>query len=291
MSVFQATGKSYDSRGRRILHEPDSSSNQSGDLYVIGDEFTDNSVRLAIRDHNGINQAKVEDRQAGVWNSSPFEVGEDSMFLGTNISLSSLGTSLKLNRQDGQSSTIYLDIPLADEGSKDPRAIVAEPRINRFVAQPDFSTEVLSTDFSIFRITEFQGYVYTMYFKTGSVAAVDEVTIRIYAGTSVSDPLIYEKNYPANLFPANIEVVLEDDIDLGTFVGDQVFMTISSSVAFSMLGDPLEELWFAADFQGYEYTEVITVTKGTDKFLIDNLGYLMADNLGNAMLSTQRITD
>jgi len=275
----------------RGLSVNQSVSNSTSFLYIKGDESTDDSLRFATR-IIGVNvKAKIERRKNGVWNTGEMEFGEDSIFLGTNVSLSTVGASLKINSIDGTVGAIPLDIPFSDAGTKEPRALRAQTRVNRVVVQPVFTTEVVSTQFLRGVTTTFQGFIHAVYLKVGDAAALDEVTVRVFSGSTTSGNLIHEHLYAASVFAANTEVVLTDNIDLGTFVGDEVLLEVSSPVAFGLLGNASSVFWLAVDFQSYQYEEIISAVEGTSKFLIDNIGQVIADIVGNVMLNTTRIID
>lgn len=262
--------------------------NTLGGVIISGNEIDNGSVRLVTRTVGNTVKAKLEVRDDQVWNGGEMEVGESSVFLGPNMSLSALGTSLELNSLSGNIRSISLDIPISDEGTEAPRTIRAEAVAIRVIGQSITSLDQAATEFRIPVNTEFQGFVLKIYFKVGSVRAEEDVTMRVYAGTEeIAENLIHERTYPASRFPANTEVILEDSIDLGTFVDDDVLGILDSSVAFSLLGDPDSTVWFAVDIQEYVYEEVISTPTGTDKFLVNTVASFLATKSGDLLLGTR----
>jgi len=85
MSVFAADGKTYDQRGRLLIHSHANLENQADTIYLKGDEFIDGSVRLAIDILT--NAATVEQRVDGVFISGDFQISRQNV-LTENLVLS-----------------------------------------------------------------------------------------------------------------------------------------------------------------------------------------------------------
>ena len=255
-------------------------------VYARGDESTDGSIRFSFSSED---DCQIERRRDGVWNTTELELGEDSLLLGPNLSISALGSSVKFSSVDGDREAVPLDIPITTSGTSEPRAINAAPRFDRIVVQPVFTNELTTALIELPVTTAFQGFVYTIYLKIGSTAPTDSVTLTVSSGLTAGGKTFYNRTYPASDFAANTEVVLEGPIDFGTFVGDEILLTISSGTAFSLLTNSSDIIWFAVDFQIYTYEEVISIPTGTNKFLSDSGGAIIVNNIGNLILNAEDI--
>jgi len=261
--------------------------NPAGQLYLNGSDKVDGGVRFVVvrRGKSGKIRGKLETNADRVWNAGQMEMGQGSLFLGPNVSVRALGASVEFRSLDGDVRSLPLDIPISDAGTTTPRVIRVGQRFNRIPGQVDFSVDTVSTEHLRPATTLAQGFVLNLYLKVGAVAPTEEVSVIVTLGLVAGGEIIHEQFYPASRFPANTEVQLEDTIDLGTFVGDEVLATISSASAFSLLGDVSARPWVAVDIQFYQYEEAISTPTGTDKILVDVNGAVMTDYLGNVMLS------
>jgi len=290
MSVHESDERSYDDHGWRLLHTHNNRLGR-GQNYIIGDEETNGSVRFITRFTGNKIRAKVETRNDDVWNAGRMETGPNTMFLGQNVSIGALGASLEIRSVDESIRSIPLDIPIEDSGTSVPRVLRAFQRLDREIGQTDFSVDTTDTQFLQPTTTSFQGFIFAIYLKVGAVAATSEVMLQVTTGLTPGGDLIYEQFYPASDFPANTEVKLVDNLDLGTFVGEELLLTISSDTAFGLLGNSTPEPWFAVDIQAYLYEESISSPTGTDKFLVHRTtGNIMSDVTGNIMLNDRSRT-
>lgn len=279
MSVHQAGGASYDSRGRLLRHTHDSVARRVNPevevlpaVYIVGDADTDGSIRMVFQTDN---RTHLESRVTGVWNSTELELSDNSLLLGHNFAISAVGDSLQTKSVEGNKAFLGLDIPFADVGTEHPRTPIANSLITRFVIQPIFSTEVTAISHTRqIDVQTFAGFGFFVYLKVGATAATDDVKLVFTDGLIPGGPLLFERNYPAADFPANTEIKLSVGSGVGFAIGEEALMTVSSPAAFSLLGS-VTEMFFAMDFQTVTHEDLVM-----ESMIVDNaLGHVFDNTI------------
>ena len=69
-------------------------------VYIIGDEKTDGSIRLAIDEGSGITE--IQRRIDGIWQPDSFEAGPSTIWVGKNVGIAAAGHHIVTENADGQ---------------------------------------------------------------------------------------------------------------------------------------------------------------------------------------------
>lgn len=252
-------------------------------VYMKGSEDTDNSVRLILEDEI----TTIERRAGGVWNPSDLELGGDTLLLGHNISISAIAHHVQINSVEGEDQSLVLDVPFDDTGTGHPRTPVLGQRIPFLPIQPDFSSESTFTSKSYPLVVSQldQGFVYSMTTKTGAVAATDSVTFTVTEGFAPGGALFFKRVYPASLFPANSDIILDFPSPLGFNAGDEISLTFTSDSNISLKENSSNTFPYGVlDFQPLTHEDILSFHTGTDQLIIDdNTGNILVDSSGNVM--------
>lgn len=247
ISISSATGGGPDVTRRNLTEV----------IYFKGDEFTDLSIRMI----KGVdNVVELQTRINGVWNVSKLEIGAGTLLLGQDLSLAAIGSHLQISSVAGSNRFLSLDIEFDDIGSLQPRTPVLGQRINRLVLQPIFTdentTKLATRPTTI--LTNNAGFAYTIYLKTGSIAATTSIQLSITKGLTLGGSSFFEREYPASNFPSNTEIQLDLISGLGFIAGEEILITFSSDENFSLLGDASNKFFFAIDFQPRSQVDLLS---------------------------------
>ena len=250
-------------------------------VYIEGNEFTDGSVRLIVIE--GV--AEFQERQDGIWVPSELRLDASTLFLGNDVAIRGIGSHLEINSGESNTKSLLLEVEFDDAGTHLPHAHVLAPRQNRVVFSANTVGEIVTSLFELEVASFLTAFRYQYYFKTGSVAATQQITLSLTKGHAPGGTLIFTKTMPASQWPASTEVVVELDGALSLSIGSPLLLTISSAANFSLIGDEANGgNFFAMDFQAFSLEDVIAIPTGTDRFLSDNLAKIMVDNSGNPMM-------
>lgn len=250
-------------------------------VYLKGNESTDGSVRIKL---DGT-ISEIQERESGIWVASELRLDASTLFLGRDVSIKGVGSHLQINSVEGNRKSLLLEAVFDDFGTDLPHAHVLLPRQNRVVFSPNTVGEIITSLFELEVASFLTAFRYQYYFKTGSVAATDSITMTLTKGHAPGGTLVFTKTMPASQWPANTEVIVELDGAVSLSVGAPLLLTISSNSNFSLIGDAANGgNFFAMDFQEFFLEDVIAIPTGTDRFLADNSGGIIVDNSGNPMM-------
>ena len=256
-------------------------SNPSNIVYLLGDESTDGSVRLII----DVDIPEIQERKLGIWVAGELRLDASTLFLGRDVSIRGVGSHLQVNSAESNEKSLLLEVGFDDAGTELPHAHVLGARQNRVVFSSNIVGEIVTSLFELPVTSFLTAFRYKYYFKTGSVAATQSVTMALTKGSTPGGTLVFTKTMPASQWSASTEVEVELDGALSLSVGAPLLLTISSAANFSLIGDLANGgNFFAMDFQPFSLEDVIAISTGTDRFLVDNSGEDMADNSGNLMM-------
>ena len=256
-------------------------SNPSDTVYLLGDEFTDGSVRLIINE----TIPEVQERKDGIWVAGELRLDASTLFLGRDVSIRGVGSHLQVNSAESGETSLLLEVGFDDAGTELPHAHVLDVRQNRVVFSSNVVGEIVTSLFELPVTSFLTAFRYKYYFKTGSVAATQPVTMTLSKGSTPGGAVVFTKTMPASQWLASTEVEVELDGALSLSVGAPLLLTISSAANFSLIGDLANGgNFFAMDFQPFSLEDVIAIPTGTDRFLVDDAGEAMAGNGGNLMM-------
>lgn len=255
--------------------------NPAGVVYLLGDEFTDGSIRLIV----DVDIPEVQERKSGIWVAGELRLDASTLFLGRDVSIKGIGSHLQINSEESGNKSLLLETRFNDGGTELPHTHVLGPRQNRVVFVPDETGEIITSLFELAVTSFLTAFRYKYYFKSGSVAATQPVTMTLTKGSIPGGTLVFAEAMPASQWPANTEVEVDLGIGISLSVGAPLLLTISSAANFSLVGDgTVEGTFFAMDFQAFSLQDVIDTPTGTDRFLTDNSAEGMFDNDGNSMM-------
>lgn len=261
---------------------PDLTVNNPGEIvYLKGNEFTDGSIRLII----DVDIPEIQERKLGIWVAGELRLDASTLFLGRDVSIKGIGSHLQINSVEGNTKSLLLETRFNDGGTELPHTHVIGPLQVRVVFSSNIVGEIVTNLFELPVTSFLTAFRFRYYFKTGSVAATQQVTMTLTKGSTPGGSLVFTKTMPASQWPASTEVVVELDGALSLSEGAPLLLTIQSGANFSLIGDLANGgNFFAMDFQTFSLEDVIAIPTGTDRFLVDNSAEFMADNDGDAMM-------
>lgn len=240
--------------------------NSANVIYLSGNEFADGSVRVEPADfHIGV--PHIEVRRNGIWRNTGLALDAESLFLGNDVSIGTVGSHLQINSEEGDRKSILLETVFNDGGSGLPHTHVLGPRFNHVVFSANEIGEIVTDNFELPVTSFLTAFRYTYYFKTGSVAATSPVTMQLSKGSVAGGKVILEVVMDADDWAAGVEVVIPLVGGLQLSIGAPLLLTIFSDNDFSLIGDEANGgNFFASDFQTFFLEDVISTPTGTDRF-------------------------
>ena len=213
-------------------------------------------VRLQIDPDTGI--LRVEQEIDGVWEPASFATGPESLWIGRAVGIAAGGHHILTEDHTGAyhfhtHSDFDGDLSLSDS-----KTLYAHTFAEGYVAQDDDSNEWIGTSFSWQSTGTIHGLMQKGYWRTGSVAATEPVSIRVWEGTGMGGDLIFDQTYPASTFPASTEVGTHEAGFIELEVDTTYFMVISSTANFSLKTNAAEtEPWNAVDLVMVRYDNLL----------------------------------
>ena len=250
-------------------------------IYIKGDANTDGSMRLVF--DNARFTTNLEKRVAGVWNLGALRVGGESIIFGVNLAGTAEGRFWVVADSSTLTRNFMPGFEVEDSGSKPARVAVFGVTNVRFVTQPINTFEFTKAAWPSIITLPFSSLTYKIYLQTGTTAPVDELTFILRLDDEFG-ATVHSQIFPASQFPANSEVELIMNPPFDFTANQPFFSTLISDTAFTLKTDATEDAFFALDFQIYQLEDLISTPLGTDRFLIDNAGDVIADNSGNLIL-------
>ena len=251
-------------------------------VYLSGNDTTDGSVRLSV-DTDGI--AELQERDQGIWAAGELRLAAGTLFLGQDVAISGVGSHIQINSIESGNKSLLLETRFDDAGTTLPHSHVLSPRQNRVVFSSNEVGEIVTSLFELEVASFITAFRYQYYFKTGSVAATQPVTMTLTKGHAPGGTLVFTKTMPSSQWSANTEVVVKLDGALSLSMGAPLLLTISSNSDFSLIGDfDNGGNFFAMDFQLFTLEDVIAIPTGTNRFMFNNAGRMIIDNKGHPVM-------
>lgn len=261
MSVHAADERTYDSKGRwrTSTYAHSSEAGAVGQaLYISGDEFTDGSDRIIVDPLD--DTPTVQERATSVWNTGELQLAQGALILDRAIKLSALAQHLLITHPVAP-QRIVLDQGFNDFGAGFPESTILDTLVVRLVIQPDDSMELVLTQHASLIVPVGLNLSSQAYLKTGTVAASDDVILVFSEGIPPDDIIFFRQNFPASVFPANTEVIIDMSPGVNFDSGVQINGFITSSAAFALRYDTSSTLlWFALDTQIQGDEDLLTET-------------------------------
>ena len=265
---------------------PDLTVSNPSNVVYWGDPSAIGTVRFIIVGDEVEIQKHIGD---DIWVPGGLRLSSSSVFFANDVFLSGVGSHLQVNSAESGEKSLLLEVGFDDAGTELPHSHVLGPRQNRVVFVSNTVGEIVTSLFEL-EVTSFlTAFRYKYYFKTGSVAATQDVTMTLSKGFAPGGTVVFEKPMLASDWPANTEVVIELDGAVSLSVGAPLLLTISSAANFSLIGDLANGgNFFAMDFQPFSLEDVVAIPTGTDRFTFSNAGEITIGNDGNpTMAGTQ----
>ena len=178
-------------------------------VYLRGDEFTDDSVRLIVGDAE-IDVPRMERRANGVWNLTEFELSTTTLLIGRELALSAAGSLLQTEAVEFGERFLMPAIPRSDAGTTHPFTPTLSAKTIGFPEEPDDSAELIQT---VHEYDQFTGPDFTLIdrltFKTGSVGSSAPVVFKISQPGESGQVIYFRRILPANFFVANTDAVID----------------------------------------------------------------------------------
>lgn len=238
--------------------------NSRGVSYILGDERTDGSIRLILKEND--KDITLEQRKSGVQNPTGIRIAAGTLFLDHEASISSVGTSIQVNTTESDTKSLVVDIEFDDSGTVLlPRSPIVDDLVDNLVIQPDFSEDIISTQVSGSLTFATSRLLHTLNLKTGSVAATEDISFILSRGITPGGTVVFDLNIPASAFPANSDISIDMGVGLGFNAGAEVFFSFTSISNISLLGDISDLPFITIDTQLSGFQSVLT-----ENFVIDN---------------------
>ncbi|MEE9367033.1 MAG: hypothetical protein V3W44_10125 [Dehalococcoidales bacterium] len=252
--------------------EPDEGENV---LYIVGDNDTDGSIRIAFL--AGEDVAHIESRADGVWNDDGLRVASSSLDIGRDMTVSAIAGFLETNNPSAVVGHVKGLIPhvLFDDAGT---GLLRTPILDAEEIFTVFDTtvgEIIGTTIGI-NIGATPGRaIEESIHQTGSVAATSKVTVSFYVGSDNTGFLFNRKVLPASAFPADSEIEIPYDNDLGFEANSPVFMEFTSANNLSLKtdasGNPLTK------HEAHALDELGVITENT--IYDEDLGHVLDESL------------
>lgn len=260
---------------------PDITVSNPSKVVYWGDPADDGTTRIIV---NGV-ILEVQEKKIGIWAGGELRLDAGTLLLGNDVSVKGIGSHLQVNSNEANRKSLLLEVAFDDAGTELPHTHILGPRQNRVVFVSNETGEIVTSLFELPVTSFLTAFRYKYYFKTGSVAATQQVNMTLSKGSTPGGTIVFTQPMPASQWPANTEVEIELDGPVSLSVGAPLLLTISSAANFSLIGDAANGgNFFAMDFQAFSLEDVIAIPTGTDRFLADNFAEGMFDNDGNPMM-------
>jgi hypothetical protein len=259
-------------------------------LYIVGDAYTEGSVRLLVID--GI--ARIEKMVLGAWNLTEFEVSAGTLLLGPNISLSALGEHLAVGSVEGDRHSIITDAAFDDIGSEAPHAAIMGTKQYRMVYQADNALEVLSTTHTNVINTDLGSIAYALYGQLGAVPPTGIIDIEISAGIPPNDVVFFRRLFNTTGAPPFMEVQMDFatglSFELSKHSGVHTQINVKSEalngVPWSLMYNAAgTRPWLALDIQPIIFEPLFSMPTGFNRLLSTLEGDTVYDQNGNLIAS------
>lgn len=243
MSVFSATGKTYDNRGRWLRHTHDSLANQDGDLFINGDDFTDGSQVIRSNDDDPV--PHLEKRASGVFNLGEFRIAGGSLFVDYDMEIGSLAgfvQTINPSATVGHDRSLLPHIEFDDDiGTTASQLHVPIANITQvftvFSTPVGEVTAVLSDD--LFRVGQLLGVLPgralgTSTHLVGATVPTTQVVVSIFVGTDNTGTRVSRRVLPSSDFVAGQTLDIEYNEHFGFDANKTYFQEFASTTVFSM---------------------------------------------------------
>lgn len=293
MSIYQANGKSYDSRGRwqTQTYADVDQVNDDGDIFINGDEFTNGSQ--VIRSTTDDPVPHLEKRATGVFNLGEIRIAGGSLFVDYDMEIGSLAGFIQTINP---SATVGHDRSLIPHIEFDDLVgtLVSQlhvPIANILETFVVFSTPVgevtavLSDDF--FRVGQLLGVLPgralgTSVHLVGTVAPTTEVIVQIFVGTDNTGTRVSRRVLPFSDLVVSSTLTIQYDEHFGFDADKTYFMEFASTTVFALQTDVSGNV--ITSHTGHEQSELLGVT---ENLMLDLELGLMLDTDLNPMYSLQ----
>ena len=275
MSVFSASGKTYDNRGNRLLHTHANLANQSGDIYLKGDAFTDESIRLRSTTEDPLGH--IELREDGVFNDTGFRFASSSVNLGRDFKLSAVGGFMEtqnLSEIDDHLKALVPHIQFDINGTLGAAHMpVLDVRQTFAVFSGPATSQVTGTTlgqvFSAIPTRVLHSATHT----TGTIAATAPVQVSYYKGSDNTGSLLHRSNLPTSQLPASSAFTIVFDSDFGFENAQNIFFELVSANTISLATNAAGEIITSQNGHTLDELDVIL-----DEFILTNDLSITFDN-------------
>ncbi len=229
-------------------------------VYLKGKEDIDGSIRFALNDDSGY--ASVQKRVSGLWQSTSFQTGPSSVWVGLRVGIAAAGHHILTEDADGH---FHFHAHSKFDGKlsvSDARILNAYNYEERRIMQPDNSGMYTGKALEYQIAAPSQSLASNMHLQTGSTVPTTTMSIKIYEGTDATGKLIAHQRYPASDFPALTEIILPNEGYSEIDTGQLFFFSITSDSDFSLRTNAAGTMpWFASDASDVYEDDLLQATE------------------------------
>ena len=219
-------------------------SNSSGITYIVGDENTNNSIRLIDDNGTPVFQKRIN----GVWNDSDLRVSGNSLHIGRDLSISAAGHHMVVSSKSGSGKFLLIPAPFSDSGTNEPEMPILNVKETRIITQSDNTNEIIGISFGYVVIPSESQIISRLYYQTGSIPASANIVLRAYFGTDNTGVMYLQKVIPASIWIANTEIQIDIPGFLNYIDGVSIYGELTSTESFSIKTNVTQDQpWRAAD--------------------------------------------
>ncbi len=240
---------------------PISRTNPLNFAYIRGDATTEGSIRFSVDGNSDI--ALIEKLDSGVWNKSSIKAGGDTLWVGENVGIQSVGHHIATESSEPNHLHFHANSEFNGQiSTSDTKIVNAYSYSPKLVFQADESGSFTGTSFS-YTIAPFSNIIARIgYIKTGLVAATSNIKIQIWEGTDDTGTLIHDQSYPYSDFTANTEVGTLWRGYLEFTKGTNYFIKYSSDANFSLKTNATNTIpWLAGDVSLVREDDILQTTE------------------------------
>ena len=285
MSNFTASNKTYDYRGRLLRHTHGSEANQEGYIYIVGDEFTDGSIRLILTPGETIGH--IEKRTNGVWNDDSLRTASSSLELGRDLIISATAGFISTDNPSetvGHQRTLLPHIEFDSQlGTVTPAHYPTLDSRKTFIVYDGPATGQKSgTLIGQIVVVAQRTVIQTSIHQVGSIGATDLIDVSLYKGTDNTGLLISRQNLPASAMPTDGTLNIVYDEDIAFDQGENIYHEWTSAAPISLKTNAAGDV--LTTHLGNELDEVDAVL---DELVITNDLCIVFDNSFNFIVNNR----
>jgi hypothetical protein len=187
--------------------------------FVAGNEFTDGSFRFSVSGDD----VRIDLRKSGSWNLAGLLIGQASILFGRQLTTSGAGRNMETTETGSGRTALIPDVEFDENGTKQPTSPVYAELVVKEAQTGPVDVEVLVDAVGGFWTPPNLRVIKSVGVYIGHQAPVQPLLLTIKQG--LTGPIVYQEEYPANLFPPSLDSLVSDD------GGDALFTAVGNTLA------------------------------------------------------------